>query len=142
MKTALPRLLALGMVVALLAAVGCTSDSVEPEPEIVGPEGEWVLESYGAAEAPPASVTATAEFADGTVSGSVCNSYSGSYETDGSEMTIGPVAATEMWCESPEGAMDLEQAFLAAISTAETFEVTDGELRIDYPDGVLIFSAR
>ena len=142
MRTRIPRLLALGMVVALLAAVGCASEIVAPEPEIVGPEGEWVLESYGAGETPPADVTATAEFADGTVSGSICNSYSGSYETDGSDMTIGPVAATEMWCMDPEGVMDLEQAFLAAISTAETFEVEDGELRIDYPGGVLAFTAR
>lgn len=139
MRTITPRLLALVIVIALLAAVGCASD-------IVGPEGEsWLLEAYGAAadpETPPAGVTATAEFEDGTVSGSVCNSYSGSYETDGSEMTIGPVAATEMWCESPEGAMDLEQAFLIAISTSETFEVEDGELRIYFPDGVLTFTAR
>jgi heat shock protein HslJ len=140
MKTALPRLLAMGMVIALLVSAGCAS-------AVVGPEGEsWLLESYGDAaspEAPPAGVEASAEFEDGQVTGSAgCNRYFGAYETDGSDITIGPVAATEMWCESPEGAMDLEQAFLAAISTAETFEVEDGELRIDYPGGVLAFTAR
>ncbi len=137
MKTALPRLLAMGMVIALMATVGCTS-------AVVGPEGKsWVLESYGDGEAPPAGVEASAEFVDGQMMGSAgCNAYFGAYETDGSDIAIGPVAATEMWCESPEGAMDLEQAFLTAISTAETFEVEGGELRIDYPGGVLTFSAR
>ena len=135
MRTRMPWLLALGIMIALLTTAGCAS-------AVVGPEGEWELESYGAGETPPAGVTATATFEDGIVSGSVCNSYSGSYETDGSEITVGPVAATEMWCESPEGAMDLEQEFLTGISTAETFEVEDGELRIDYPGGVLTFTAR
>ena len=138
MNTGLPRLLALGIAIALLAAAGCTS--------VVGPEGDWVLESYGdaaAPEAPPAGVEATAEFEDGQVTGSAgCNQYFGSYETDGSSLTTGPVAATEMWCEEPAGAMDLERDFLSAIGAAETFEVNDGELRITYPDGVLTFSAR
>jgi len=133
MKAALPRLLALGIVITLLSIAGCAS-------EVVGPEGEWVLESYGDGETPPAGLTASATFEDGEVTGSGgCNNYFGSYETDGSVITIGPVGSTEMWCE---GAMDLEQAFLTGITTAETFKVKDGELRITYPDGVLTFSAR
>ncbi|MEE8352852.1 MAG: META domain-containing protein [Dehalococcoidales bacterium] len=140
METALPRLLAMGMVIALLATAACG-------PSVVGPEGKsWLLASYGdaaAPETPPAGVEASAEFVDGQMMGSAgCNAYFGAYETDGSDMAIGPVAATEMWCESPEGAMDLEQAFLTAIGAAETFEVEDGELRIDYPGGVLTFTAR
>ncbi len=136
MKTGLPRLLALGMVLALLTTVACGST-------VAGPEGDWVLDSYGDAETPPAGVEVTAKFEDDVVSGSAgCNRYQGSYETDGSDMTIGPVAATEMFCMDPEGVMDLEQDFLIAISTSETFEVEDGELRMNYPGGVLTFAAR
>lgn len=140
MKTRLPRLLALGITLALLATVACGTS-------VIGPEGKsWLLVSYGdaaAPEAPPAGVEATAEFVDGQIVGSAgCNAYFGSYETDGSNMTIGPVAATKMFCMEPEGTMDLEQAFLTAMGTAETFEVKDGELRIDYPGGVLTFTAR
>ncbi len=137
MKTGLPRLLALGIAVALLVSAGCAS-------AVIGPEGEsWLLESYGNGEAPPAGVEATAEFADDQITGSAgCNRYFGSYETDGSEMTAGPMGSTMMFCADPEGVMDLEQEFLAAIGAAETFEVEDGELRIDYPGGVLAFTAR
>jgi heat shock protein HslJ len=137
MRTRLPRLLALGMVIALLAAAGCTSP-------VVGPEGEsWVLQSYGDGQAPPDGVEATAEFADGQITGSAgCNQYFGAYETDGSGMTTGPMGSTMMFCADPEGIMDLEQEFLTAIGAAETFEVEDGELRMSYPGGVLVFSAR
>ena len=137
MKTALPRLLALGIMIALLAAAGCSS-------AVVGPEGEsWLLVSYGDGEAPPDDVEATAEFADGQITGSAgCNNYFGSYETDGPEMTAGPMGSTMMFCADPEGVMDLEQEFLTALGTAETFEVEDGELRISYPGGVLTFTAR
>ena len=136
MKTVLTRILALGMIVILMVAIGCAL-------EVAGPEGEWVLESYGDGEAPPADVEVTAEFGEGQVAGSAgCNNYFGSYETDGSDMTTGPMGSTMMYCEEPEGAMDLEQTFLAAIGTAETFEATDEELRITYADGELVFSAR
>ncbi len=140
MKTGLPRLLALGMILTLLTTAACG-------PSIVGPEGEsWRLVSYGdaaAPETPPEGVEATAEFAEGQITGSAgCNQYFGSYETDGTSLTIGPVAATEMFCMDPEGVMDLEQDFLAAISGSETFEVEDGELRISYPGGRLTFAAR
>ncbi len=140
MRTRIPRLLALGMAIALLATAACG-------PSVVGPEGKsWLLVSYGdaaAPETPPAGVEASAEFVDGQIVGSAgCNQYFGSYETDGSEMTTGPMGSTMMFCADPEGVMDLEQAFLAALGAAETFEVEDGELRIDYPGGVLTFTAR
>ncbi len=137
MRTRMPWLLALGIMIALLAAAGCAS-------AVVGPEGKsWLLVSYGNGEAPPAGVEATAEFVDGQIVGSAgCNAYFGAYETDGSEMTTGPMGSTMMFCADPEGVMDLEQEFLAAIGAAETFEVEDGELRIGYPGGVLVFSAR
>lgn len=136
MRTRMPQLLALGMILALLTTVACGTS-------VVGPEGDWVLESYGDAERPPAGVEASAEFEDGKVTGSAgCNTYFSSYETSGSDLTIGPVAATEMFCMEPEGAMDLERDFLTAISTSQTFEVEGGELRISYPGGVLTFTTR
>lgn len=66
----------------------------------------------------------TAEFgADGTISGSGgCNTYSGTYSTtDPDQLTIGPVAATEMAC--PEPAMEIEQMYFAALGKVATYRI-------------------
>jgi heat shock protein HslJ len=130
-------LAALAISVVLLASAACTAT-------VTGPEDEtWLLASYADGQAPPDGVEATAEFAEGQVTGKAgCNSYFGGYETDGSTLTMGPMGSTMMFCMEPEGAMDMEQTFLMAMGAAETFEVDGTELRITYPDGVLTFSAR
>jgi heat shock protein HslJ len=106
----------------------------------------WILESYGE----PGNLTAviadtkiTAEFvsADETLKGSAgCNSYFGSYELKGSQLSIpGPIAATEMYCMEPKGVMDQEQQYLAILQLAERYEIDDHKLTI-YCDGqVLIY---
>jgi hypothetical protein len=66
----------------------------------------------------------TAEFIDGTVSGSAgCNSYSASYELDGNHISLGPAATTRMFCGEPEGVMDQENQYLAALQSAATYEI-------------------
>ena len=73
---------------------------------------------------------------DGEVSGSTgCNSYSGPFETDGDALSIGPLAATEMFCEEPEGVMDQEQAFLAAMENAAVYELAEDRLTLRDADG-------
>jgi len=66
----------------------------------------------------------TAEFADdGTVSGSSgCNNFTGSYVLDGSKVTIGPLASTRKLCDSPQGVMEQEAGFLAALQSAATWQ--------------------
>jgi heat shock protein HslJ len=71
----------------------------------------------------------TAQFSeDGSISGSAgCNNYGGTYEVDGENMTIGPLAVTEMFCEEPEGTMDQEAEYLTALGTVATWNI-DGDL--------------
>jgi heat shock protein HslJ len=66
----------------------------------------------------------TAEFGeDGTLSGSAgCNGYKASYIVDGDTLQIGPPASTRKICSEPEGVMEQEAAYLAAIQAAATFE--------------------
>ena len=65
---------------------------------------------------------------DGALSGSAgCNNYSGTYEVDGENMSIGPLAVTEKFCEQPEGTMDQESEYLAALDTVGTWSI-DGDV--------------
>ena len=106
----------------------------------------WKLESYGEKvnlKVLIEDTEITAEFvsSEGTVKGSAgCNSYFGSYEVEGSQLSIpGPIGATEMYCMEPEGVMDQEQEYLSTLQLAESYEIYDNELRINCGSQVLIF---
>ncbi len=113
----------------------------------ITPEGtRWVLESYGDPDSPQAvleDTEVTAWFSHGEVNGSAgCNSYSGSYEIDGQNITIDSISSTEMYCLDPEGVMDQEEQYLSALGQAERFQIEDGKLEIFYSgDQVLSFTA-
>ena len=74
----------------------------------------------------------TIEFAaEGTVSGFAgCNTFSGSYTTDGATLTFGPMATTKMACERPGSAVEAD--YLAALSGVTGWAVEpDGRLLLD-----------
>jgi len=105
----------------------------------------WVLVSYGDPASPqavPADTVITAVFsADGYVSGSSgCNQYNATYTVRDQQMMIGPVAMTQMAC--PTG-MDIEQAYLSSLGTAQQYAIQGLELTITYNQGagVLTYSA-
>ena len=107
---------------------------------------KWVLQSYGEPgnlDDVIADTEITAEFvsSEGTVKGSAgCNSYFGSYEVDGSQLSIpGPIGATEMYCAEPEGVMDQEQQYLITLQLAESYGIDGDELRINCGTQVLVF---
>jgi heat shock protein HslJ len=115
--------------------------------EVALEDTAWILQSYGE----PGNLKdvlidteITAEFvsSEGTVRGSAgCNSYSGSYEVEDSNLSIpGPIAVTEMYCMEPEGVMDQEQEYLAALQLAESYEIDDDELQMNCGSQVLVFS--
>lgn len=80
----------------------------------------------------------TAVFSDGTVSGSTgCNRYNGTYDIEGDQIVFGPAAATRKFCAEPEGIMEQEQQFLAALGRASTFQVTPGKLELRDEKGSL-----
>ena len=76
---------------------------------------DWVLTTYGRfgptePVLPDTEITVRFDSAEKQVSGNAgCNSYFGSYEVDGLELTIpGPMAVTEMWCGEEIGEQEQE----------------------------------
>lgn len=64
----------------------------------------------------------TAAFADDQVTGSAgCNTYFAGFKVDGKTIKIDAPGSTMMSCGEPEGVMEQEAAFLAALESAATF---------------------
>jgi heat shock protein HslJ len=83
----------------------------------------------------------TAMFEGGVLSGSSgCNSYHASYDLDGSAIQIGPAASTRMICEDPEGVMEQEQLYLAALESADVFSYEGSKVELRRDDGALAVS--
>lgn len=74
---------------------------------------------------------------DGMVAGSAgCNNYNGSYEIDGEQISIGPLASTRKMCPDP-AVMEQEAQFLAAMQTAATFQLEGSTLRFRTADDAM-----
>lgn len=88
----------------------------------------WTVESIGGVavdDSPP-----TMLFAPEGVSGNAtCNTYSGTFRTEGDQIEVGELATTRMACATPE-LQAQETIFLGAFGDATTWEQT--------PDGKLI----
>ena len=85
-------------------------------------------------------ITATFD-EDGTLFGtSGCNNYSGSFTVDGDQMSIMPLASTMMMCPEPEGVMEQEAAFAAALETVATYTIDGNQLELRTADGALAIS--
>lgn len=86
----------------------------------------------------------TAEFdQDGQLTGSAgCNSYFASYETDDDAIRIGPVGSTRMACSEPEGIMEQEQQYLAALELADTYKIDGMNMEMRAADGALVANFR
>jgi heat shock protein HslJ/PKD repeat protein len=67
-----------------------------------------------------------------------CNSYTTSYTLDGDNISFGPVIGTMMMC--PVGA-DQEAAYLAALESAQTYQIFGPNMQITYAGGVLNFTS-
>ncbi|MEM9745791.1 MAG: META domain-containing protein [Actinomycetota bacterium] len=86
--------------------------------------------------------SASISFADGEVQGvGGCNSFFGGYETDDDEITLGPLASTEMFCDEPTGTSDQETEILLRLDQTSTYRIEDGRLILaDASDDLLVFS--
>ena len=107
----------------------------------------WRLVSFGDPDdltEVEAGTSITAEFSPetdttGTVSGNAtCNSYTTGYTLDGEQISFGPIAGTMMMC--PVGA-DQEAEYLAALESAQTYEILGPNMQITYDGGVLNFTS-
>ena len=73
---------------------------------------------------------------DGTLTGSAgCNNYTASYEVSGGGVTVGPAATTRMMCAEPEGIMEQEAAYLAALESAASYSVEGDQLELMDTEG-------
>ena len=100
---------------------------------------QWQLVSYGAVAVLP-DAPVTIDFTLQGVSGNAgCNQYSGTFQYNDGSMTFSPLVATEKACAEP--IMTQESAYLAALQSATGYQVTTGQLQINYPNGVLVFKS-
>lgn len=138
-----PRTRLLLLVAALLlTACGGTAG---PGSGGAAPDGDWVLQSgtSGSAEVPIVDdhdITLTVDGDDwgGTAA---CNSYGGTVDVDGSQVSVAEVVQTEMACPE-DGVMESEAQYLDAFRQVSSFEVADDRLvlRDDASDTELIFA--
>lgn len=101
----------------------------------------WVLFAYRKTK-PIDGTRITAEFQEGEIRGSAgCNSYFGSYKTDGNSIEMSEIAWTLMACMEPEGIMEQEQLIMSFLSDAQEYRLDDGQLQIFRSGGeALIFT--
>ena len=120
-----------------LKLAGVSEIVAKPTPaEPSGSAGTGLVGAWNLAEMGPtadfAHLQPTIEFtADGGVSGFAgCNTFSGSYTTDGSTLTWGPLATTKMACQRPGSAV--ESDYLVALSGVNAWAIQpDGRLLLD-----------
>jgi heat shock protein HslJ len=79
----------------------------------------------------------TMEFgAGGQVTGnSGCNSFSAGYSVNGNALSITQPSGTQQFCAEPEGVMDQEARFLAALTSAASFRLNGNQLEISSAAG-------
>jgi heat shock protein HslJ len=81
--------------------------------------------------------------ADGIVAGSMgCNSYVATYTVEGDKLAVGAGAVTPKMCASPEGIMEQEAAYLAALSSVAAYSVQGDVLTLTDAAGVRVVEAR
>ena len=82
----------------------------------------------------------TAIFVDaGQLNGSAgCNNYTAAYELDGENISIGPAAVTRKFCNEPEGIMEQETAYLAALENVKSYQIELDRLKFLDSDGLLV----
>lgn len=107
----------------------------------------WELVTYNDGNQAMVSVLAgtriTALFEAGNISGSAgCNNYSGSYEVDGNAISIGPLAGTLAFCNEPEGVMEQESSYLAALESTATYQIVVNRLELISESGELMATFR
>ena len=106
-------------------------------------QGEWTLieasDSAGDIDTSVTPIVMTVD--DSTVGGSVCNHFGGDYTLSGSTIAVGPLATTEMWCETPTGIMDVETRFVQALSAVNTARYEGTNLVLTGVDIRLVFTA-
>jgi heat shock protein HslJ len=105
---------------------------------------DWTVTGYNNGQGGVTSVVLDTEITalfdeNGLVSGSAgCNNYRASFEADESTISIGPAASTRKSCPEPEGIMEQEALYLAALEMAATYEIDGSRLDMYDEDGARV----
>jgi len=97
---------------------------------------DWHVISYNNGKQAVVSVAAatklTASFDDkGNLTGFAgCNDYSATVKTTPPKISFGPVTSTRKACSTPDGVMEQEAAYLAALATAATYRLEGTKLEL------------
>lgn len=131
------RLLMLLLLIFVMSACG----TKQPAPLV----GTWKLTAYGPKDTPtPAIIDANAELTfnqDGTVGGSGgCNSFGGTYEVDGNQITFNEMTSTLMACD--DARMAQEGAVLQVLSGTVEYQIQGNVLTLTNNDKVLVFASK
>ncbi len=103
----------------------------------------WLLSAYNNGQQAVVSLIAGTEIAvvfddAGQIAGAAsCNAYRGTYRVDGGQIDIGPLATTRRACADPQGVLDQELAYLAALQRADSFEIRGDQLSLRDAEGAL-----
>jgi heat shock protein HslJ len=149
-------LLMSALLLATAATAGCTSN-VTPSPntsttsttlsalQLQGTT--WTLTSLatetGMNNLLP-NTTITANFNDGNVTGSSgCNRYFGSYQLNKTQIKIGPIGSTLMFCADPDGIMAQETSYHLLLLNVTSYAISDNKLTLSDSLGTpqLVFEA-
>ncbi len=111
--------------------------------QAASPVGSWTVTSLihgDALSSPIPGTELTATFAeDGTLSGSAgCNQYTASYVGVQGILEISPPASTRKFCETPEGVMEQEASYLAALPKTARFQLGEHGLELLRADGTFV----
>jgi heat shock protein HslJ len=105
---------------------------------------DWTVTGYNNGQEAVVSILADTEMTalfdeNGLVSGSAgCNNYRASFETSAETINIGPAASTRKLCPEPEGIMEQETLYLAALEMAATYEIDGSRLDMYDVDGARV----
>jgi heat shock protein HslJ len=113
--------------------------------EAATPVGSWQVTGIlqgDSFRSPIPGTEITASFdEDGTLSGSAgCNTYGATYTTDRGGIEITEPEATEKACASPEGIMEQEAAYLAALPSAVSYRIDGRSLTLLSAEGTNVAS--
>ena len=127
-----------GTEVYTLEAVGADGKSVTQQQTVTvnTADTSLVLVSYlddqgqQAPVLPGTQITAVLG-ANNSLSGSAgCNTYSTTYQINGANLTIAPPSAGKKVCADPQGIMEQENAYLAALTKVNGFQVAGDTLKL------------
>jgi heat shock protein HslJ len=109
----------------IVASKGAAASAPPPAPGAALGGTVWNLAEMGGT-ADFARTVPTIDFeADGTVSGFAgCNTFSGTFMTDGSTLTMSPLATTKIGCQRPASAVEAE--YLNALAGVTSWEIDAG----------------